>query len=345
MGARDGMMLIGAGASAGGVEALLALVGGLPPDLPAAVLVVLHQAPTAPTVLPDLLDRRCALAVGHGRDGEVVERGRVYVAPPDRHLLVHDGRLVVSRGPKENGHRPSVDPLFRSLALAAGPSAVGVVLSGMLDDGAAGLLGIVRHGGTAVVQDPEEAVFPDMPRAALHQVPGAVVRPVAELATVFAALAERPVLGGAGASTQLRYEVAVARNDTGSFARSDPPGPPAGLSCPDCSGPLFDLSEQHLLHYRCRVGHSWTEESLHAEQEGRVEDALYAALQALEEKAALQHRIAASAAARNSTRLVTRARDSAHDALRAASQVRGLLTEPAGDGAPAQETTTDGEVS
>ncbi|GAA4940513.1 two-component system chemotaxis response regulator CheB [Actinomycetospora succinea] len=344
MDARDGTTLIGVGASAGGVEALLDLAEGLPADLPAAVFVVLHQLPTAPTVLPNLLGRRCALPVEHGRDGAVVERGRVYVAPPDHHLLVHDGRLVVSRGPKENGHRPSVDPLFRSLALEAGPSAIGVVLSGMLDDGSAGLLEMVRHGGTAVVQEPEEALFPDMPRAALHQVPGAVVRPVAALAEVFVELAARPSLGGRGASEQLVYEVAVARNDTTEVARSDPPGPPAGLSCPDCSGPLFDLSERHLLHYRCRVGHSWTEESLHVEQNGRVEDALYAALQALEEKAALQHRIAATAAARNSSRVVTRARETAHDALRAASLVRALLVEPAGRTSSTEETTTNGEV-
>jgi two-component system, chemotaxis family, protein-glutamate methylesterase/glutaminase len=344
MDARGGTTVIGMGASAGGVEALLDLAGRLPAELPAAVLVVLHQSPTAPTVLPHLLGRRCAMPVEHARDGAVVEAGRMYIAPPDHHLLVKDGRLVVSRGPRENGHRPSVDPLFRSLALEAGPSAVGVVLSGMLDDGAAGLLGIVRHGGTAVVQDPEEAMFPDMPRAALRQVPGAVVRPVAGLAEVFTELAARPVLGGRGVSRQLVYEVAVARNDSDDLVDTDPPGPPAGLSCPDCSGPMFDLSEEQLLHYRCRVGHSWSEESLRAEQDGRVEKALYAALQALEEKASLQHRIAATAAARNSSRVVDRAQEAAHEALRSASLVRGLLAEPPSRTTPVDDTTTNGEA-
>lgn len=337
-------MTIGIGASAGGVETLLHLVAGLPPDLPAAVLVVVHQASTAPAVLPDLLDRRCPLAVDHGRDGQIAEPGRVYLAPPDHHLLLRDGGLVVSRGPRENGHRPGIDPLFRSLALDAGPSAVGVVLSGMLDDGAAGLLAIVRHGGTAVVQDPQEAQFPAMPQAALRQVPDATVRPVAEMADVFSELAIRPVLGSRHTSEQLRYEVAVAGNDRGTIADTDPPGSPAGLSCPDCSGPLFDLSEPDLLQYRCRVGHAWTEESLRAEQDNRTENALYAALQALEEKAALQHRVAASATARNSTRVAERARESAHEALREASVVRELVTGPADASTPTHEPTRNGTV-
>ncbi|MCD2194702.1 chemotaxis protein CheB [Actinomycetospora endophytica] len=326
MSMRQRTIHIGIGASAGGVEALLALVAKLPADLPAALFVVLHQAPDAPTVLPRLLGRRCALPVAHVRDGDEVGPGHVYVAPPDHHLLVHEGRVSVSRGPRENGHRPGVDPLFRSLALEAGPAAVGVVLSGMLDDGAAGLLGIVRHGGAAVVQDPEDALFPGMPHAALRQIPGALVRPAADMAALFTELAARPVMGGHGTSRQLAYEVEVARDGAGAVAESDPPGPPSGLTCPDCSGPLFDLSEEQFLHYRCRVGHAWSEESLRAEQDNRVERALYTALQALEEKSALQHRIAATAGAAGSGRVASRARETAHDAMASAALVRDLLS-------------------
>jgi two-component system, chemotaxis family, protein-glutamate methylesterase/glutaminase len=170
-------VLVGVGASAGGVEALLALVAGLDEDLPAALFVVLHQAAAAPTVLAGLLARRCRLPVEDARDGAPVRLGRVVVARPDHHLLVRDGHVVLGRGPREDGHRPGVDPLFRSLAHEAGPGAVGVVLSGLLDDGAAGMLEIVRHGGSAVVQEPAEARHDSMPRAALARVPTAVVTP------------------------------------------------------------------------------------------------------------------------------------------------------------------------
>lgn len=319
--------LIGIGASAGGVEALLELVAEIPEDLPAALFVVLHQSPGSPGVLPRLLGRRCPLTVDTVRDGEHVVPGRIYVAPPDHHLLVRDGQVRVSHGPRENGHRPGVDPLFRSLALEAGPSAVGVVLSGMLDDGAAGVLAIVRHGGVAVVQDPDDALFPGMPRACLRQVPGAVVRPASGMAEVFGELVARPVIKGRGAGEQLAYEVEVASDTTGSSGQEEPPGPPSGLTCPDCSGPLYDLSEQHLLHYRCRVGHAWSEESLRTQQDDRVERALYTALQALEEKAAVQHRIMGSATARGSTRVADTARDAAHQALASAELVRGLLSD------------------
>ncbi|WP_433785843.1 chemotaxis protein CheB [Actinomycetospora sp. CA-101289] len=170
--------LVGVGASAGGVQALLVLAGDLAADLPATVLVVLHQSPVGPTVLPALMARRCALPVRHARDGEPLRAGEVLVAPPDHHLLAGDGRAEVVQGPREDGHRPAVNPLFRSIA---GPGGIACVLSGLLDDGAAGLVEVVRRGGTAVVQDPDEALFDSMPRAALARVPDAVVRPLARI--------------------------------------------------------------------------------------------------------------------------------------------------------------------
>lgn len=197
-------LVIGVGASAGGVETLSAFVAGLDPDLPAAVLVVLHQSADAPGVLPDLLDRRCPLPVQVARDREALELGHVYVAPPDHHLVVRDRGIAVTRGPKENGHRPGVDPLFRSLALEYGPSAVAIVLSGMLDDGAAGILAVVRHGGTAVVQDPEESLYPGMPEAALRQVPGALVAPAAKIGPLLTDVLGRPQLGDRRPSSELR---------------------------------------------------------------------------------------------------------------------------------------------
>jgi two-component system chemotaxis response regulator CheB len=326
-------VVIGVGASAGGVEALLTLAEGLDADLAAVVLVVLHQPADAPTVLPHLMDKRSALPVRHARHGDELVGGTVLLAPPDHHLLLVEWRLEVTRGPRENGHRPAIDPLFRSLALEVGAAAVGCVLSGLLDDGAAGLLEVVRHGGAAVVQDPDDALYESMPRAALDQVPGAVVRPVAELGTTFAQLTSRPVLGrrrsvGTGQpSRRLAHEVAASRAGAIVDDQAEPDGPPAGLVCPDCSGPLYDLSENHLLRFRCRVGHAWSQQSLSSQQNAGIERALFTALQALEDKADLQHRIASSATTRGSTRTATRARDSAHDALRSAGLIRDLLAE------------------
>lgn len=326
--------IIGVGASAGGVEALLELAASLDADLPAAVLVVLHQPADAPTVLPHLMDKRCALPVRHAEPGDRVVPGTVLLAPPDHHLLVVDDRLEVTRGPRENGHRPAIDPLLRSIAVAGGPSAIGCVLSGLLDDGAAGLLALVRHGGTAVVQDPDEAPYSSMPRAALDQVPGAIVRSISELGATFSQLAARPVIGGRRPSPELVREVALVRAGASVDESHRPPGPPAGLVCPDCSGPLFDLSEDNLLRYRCRVGHAWSEQSLSSVQDDGIERALFTALQALEGKADLQHRIARSASDRGSARIAERAREAAHQALQSASLVRDLLADRrTGDGA------------
>ncbi len=318
------LKLVGVGASAGGVDALIRLVAGLDPQLQAAVLVVLHQSSAAPTVLPEILSRHCRLEVVPGRDGDPLRAGRVHVAPPGHHLLVEKGHVRLSRGPKENGHRPGIDPLFRSLALEAGPEAVGVVLTGMLDDGAAGLLDIVRHGGAAVVQEPVEAMYDGMPGAALDQVPGAAVRPVAAIGAALGEILDRSPLGGHRPSDQLVYEVGVSRGDN-IVADRDPPGEPAGLACPDCDGPLFGVGSGGHGRYRCRVGHAWSSGSLGVAQDDTVERTLYSALRALEDKASLQHRVAEAAASTGQTGVATRARQAADAAHGDADVLRRLL--------------------
>ncbi|WP_083680320.1 MULTISPECIES: chemotaxis protein CheB [unclassified Pseudonocardia] len=318
---------IAIGASAGGIEALLELVPLLEPGLAAPVLVTVHQPAAATTVLPQLLARRGRLPVGHAQDGETLLPGRVYVAPPDRHLMVDKGRVVLSSGPKENGNRPAIDPLFRSLALDAGAGAVGVVLSGALDDGASGALEVVRHGGTVMIQEPDEALYPSMPLATLEQVPGAFVRPVAGLGAILPGVVDRagPLRSTGHGSARLRWEVAIARMEGSEMSAPDAAGTAAGLACPDCSGPLFEIHDGGLPRYRCRVGHAWSQHALGAQQEQSVETALYMALRALEDKAALQRRIAATAAEQGADRVVARARAAADEAVRSARVLRRLL--------------------
>ena len=182
MSARTSRDVVVIGASAGGVEALRTLVSGLPADLPAAVFVVLHMLPAGRSVLPEILARTSRLPVQAAEHGAPIERGRIYVALPDRHLLIDADRIDLSTDPPENLHRPAVDPLFRSAAHAYGARVVGVVLSGALDDGAAGLQTIVENGGGAIVQTPSDALYPSMPRAALQGSPDAWVVPIADMA-------------------------------------------------------------------------------------------------------------------------------------------------------------------
>ena len=163
-----GRDIVTIGASSGGVEALSALVGGLPADLPAALLVVLHSPEGMPSSLPRILSRSGPLEAAHPEDGDGIENGRIYVAPPGFHMLVEDGVVRLVRGPRENYHRPAADPLFRSAAVARGPGVVGVVLTGARDDGTAGLVAIKRRGGVTVVQDPDDALFRWMPESALR---------------------------------------------------------------------------------------------------------------------------------------------------------------------------------
>jgi two-component system, chemotaxis family, protein-glutamate methylesterase/glutaminase len=284
------------GASAGGVEALRAVVSGLPPDLPAAVVVVLHIPRGAPSALAGILDRAGPLPAVAAQQSAPLRAGTVYVAPVDHHVLVVERHLRLSHGPTENGHRPAIDPLFRSAALSHGPSAVGVVLSGTRDDGTAGLAAVAARGGTAVVQDPDDALYGGMPANALAQVPDALVHPAVKIGPVLGELLSRP-LGADRTGAADGLLIAETRMAEAGVPTTDRLGPatPSPFSCPSCNGVLFELPGAPAPRFRCRVGHAWSPDALEGEQAHAVDEALWAALRALEERADLLDRLAEDA--------------------------------------------------
>ena len=325
--------LVVVGASAGGVEALKELLTLLPADLPAAVCATLHLASGTRSMLADVLRRRSALPVRAAADDEELEPGTVYIAQPDSHLVVVDGRLVVARGARENGYRPSVDVLLRSAALAHGPKVVGVVLTGMLDDGTAGLAAVARYGGTALVQDPDEAEFSSMPRNALSGTPGAVALGLRALAEEVVRIVTSDDSGAPAAPEvdpeRRQRDEAEVRSALGvdpSLPDGSPVGTPSPYGCPDCGG-VLNLVPDDVLRFRCRVGHAHTAESLMREQSGTVEAALWTAMRALEERHDVAERLAdeAAAAGRDWSRLHFRRR--AEEAARSSEVLRVVLSE------------------
>ena len=275
------------GTSQGGVAALLALVKALPADFPAPVFVVMHVPPDSPSLLPQLLSAGSALAARHPQNEEVVEAGVIYVARPDHHLLLEGNRVLVTRGPKENRFRPSIDALFRSAAYTYGPRVIGVVLTGYLDDGTAGLWSVQRLGGVAVVQDPRDAEQPSMPTNVLEFVAADYVLPLAELA----ALLNRLTRERAPAKTRLsaaeldllKIEFTIAKQGGGFELGIIDKGRLTPFTCPDCHGALTQLIEGRLIRYRCHTGHAYSVSSLLSEVTESVESMLYQAMRGLEE--------------------------------------------------------------
>jgi two-component system, chemotaxis family, protein-glutamate methylesterase/glutaminase len=273
------------GASAGGVEALTLFASALPPDFPVPVLVVLHVPPTGLSVLPDILSRAGPLRATHADDGEELAAGHLYVAPPNSHLLVNDGKVELTRGPVENGHRPAIDPLFRSAAAVYDSRAVGVVLSGALDDGTAGLYAIKQAGGATLVQDPAEALYPGMPSSAIAYAQPDYVLPVGELVEQLVELTSTPN----GGRLEEEAMTEPAPNPSSEDAQ---PGELAPFSCPDCGGTLWENQQGEIVHYRCRIGHAYTAQSLIAKHSEAVERAMWSAYRALEERSAMLRRTA-----------------------------------------------------
>lgn len=320
------MRIVVIGASAGGLSALVDLTSGLPATLCACVLVVVHTRAEATSVLPEILSRSSVVPVSFATDGARLEAGRIFVAPPDQHLTVGRGIMRLSHGPKENGFRPAVDPLFRSAARCYGGDVMGVILSGALDDGTYGLKVVKDSGGIAVVQNPEEATHPGMPLSALRFVDVDHVADATDIAKLIVKWCG--VYEGEGVMAGRRdkdTEPQSLAGETDVEEMEHDFGPPSGLTCPDCGGALWEIHNGELARYRCHVGHQYTTEGLDAEQSDAVEGALWSAVRVLEEHADLRKRMADRAERSGMMAVATGFADSAVESQRQAHTIRELL--------------------
>jgi len=288
----DGLRgVVAIGASAGGVEALSRVAAGLAADVPYAYLMVLHVPAGAPSILDRIVDRNGPLPAVAAEDGDTLQPGQIYVSRPDRHLMVSDHRVMLSQGPTENGHRPAINALFRSVAVEFGPRAVGVLLSGVLDDGVLGLGAIRSRGGTTIGQSPEDALFAALPTNAQNA--GVLDRQAAASAigAVLKELSHRDIEEPDmehDAALNLENRIAMAPRFSTDF-NTEQLGAPSGYTCPDCNGSLISITKGH---FRCQVGHAWTAEALLAARDEEVEGALWVAVRSLQEKARLARQIA-----------------------------------------------------
>ena len=260
------------GASAGGIEALRAVLEGLADSVPAAIAAVIHIGPYA-AQLPGSLHNATKLPIRYAEDGEILQTGTVYLAPPDRHLLVNDTTLTLSHGPRENFTRPAVDPLFRSAAEYFGPVTIGLILSGNLSDGTAGLWEIKRRGGIAIVQDPAEAEYPGMPQSASQHVPVDYCVSAKDIGALISKLA-----------VQLAAKAPASRESVGEKPMSYSAQKPVALVCPECGGAMRQEQSGSFLQYRCHIGHVFARNDLAAAQLDSLEKSFGTALRQLKER-------------------------------------------------------------
>jgi two-component system, chemotaxis family, protein-glutamate methylesterase/glutaminase len=281
------------GASAGGFEAFKKIIADLPADFETPIFIVWHMSPDVRGVLPAVLNRLNTIHAAHAEDSENIEANRIYIAPPDHHLLLEDGQVRVTHGPKENRFRPAVDPLFRSAAYTYGTGVIGIVLSGSLDDGTAGLWTIKHYGGTAIAQDPEEAEFPSMPESAIREVNTDYVVPIAEIAPLLVKLSKEDI------STKQRpaddekaqMEIAIAREE-GSLEKSVfKLGEYSAYACPECHGVLTKIMDGNVTRFRCHTGHAYSTDTLLAAISEKIEDSLYNAIRGFDESILLLNHI------------------------------------------------------
>jgi two-component system, chemotaxis family, protein-glutamate methylesterase/glutaminase len=323
-----GRDIIVIGSSAGGIEALQALVSGLPADLPAALMTVQHMTPHFPSRLPQILSRAGPLPAMHPQDGDPIQHGHIYVAPPDYHLTLTYGQIQVRKGPKEHGTRPAIDPLFQSAARAYGPRVVGVILTGLLDDGTAGLIAVKVEGGIAVVQDPAEASFAAMPRSALRYLKVDYCLALEEIPPALVRLAQPPVTMREGEmmADTLDRACDLIRQEVAAVERGELVDCPTTTSCPDCGGTIWRIQEGELTQFQCREGHRYAPNSFLAEHAVTLERVMWTAARMLEERASLAREQAYTARQRHDQAGVESWEREAREAQRNAELIRQMLT-------------------
>jgi two-component system, chemotaxis family, protein-glutamate methylesterase/glutaminase len=290
-----GRNIVTIGTSAGGLEVLDKLIGQLPTDLPAAIFIVQHLAPesTGDALIQTLRKHRsfnCKLA----DNGEVFEKGRIYIGPPDHHILVKDKFILVTKGARENRYRPAIDPLFRSAAVTHGPSVIGVVLTGMLDDGTAGLIAIKRCGGIAVVQDPRDSAYPEMPQSALNNVEVDHCVPVSEMGGLLERLTHETPGRKMPIPRDIHTEAVIAERVLSDVVQVNGLGSQVPYNCPNCGGVLWQIDNADVERYRCHTGHSFTVAALLTSQTEKIEETLWTSLRMFEERKNLLNNMAKS---------------------------------------------------
>jgi two-component system, chemotaxis family, protein-glutamate methylesterase/glutaminase len=287
--------IIAIGGSAGGIAAIKTLCGALTPDIPAAICIVIHVGARGHNIIADIFQQRCPIPMETAVDGQKLQHGRAYVARADHHLIVEEGVIRLGRGPRENLARPAIDPLLRSAGLSYGSRAIGVVLTGMLNDGAAGLADLKRCGGVTIVQNPIEATEREMPLAALSASDVDYQTPIAELGALLNWLVVEPCGPSPPSPEDVRLEVEIALGHPTGTDEMNRLANPVALSCPACGGVMSQMRSAPPLRFRCQVGHAYTADSLSAEQEGSVDEAMRVALRIAEERAVLTQKMAEEA--------------------------------------------------
>jgi two-component system chemotaxis response regulator CheB len=322
---RAGHDIIVVGTSAGGLEALDTLVGGLPTDLPASVFVVQHMAPhnSGAALLRRLGKHKFRVALA--RNGERFRAGHIYIAPADNHLLLKASTMLVTKGARENRNRPGIDPLFRSAASTHGPRVVGVLLTGMLDDGTAGLIAIKRCGGLTCVQEPQDAAYAGMPQNALDNVEIDFCVPIREMGDLLGALASKERGAQVPVPEDIRIEAAIAERVLSDVAQVEGLGAQVPYNCPDCGGVLWEMDIAQSKRYRCHTGHSFTAPALLASQSEKIEEMLWIALRMFEERKNLLNSMSKAAESRT---LKESYRQRVEETEGYIVRIRGMLLDP-----------------
>jgi len=324
-----GRDLIVIGTSAGGLEALDQLIAQLPTDLPASIVIVQHMdLGNSGEPLLRRLGRHRAFHPKLARDGERLKPRQIFIAPPDNHLLIKKGKMLVTKGAAENRYRPGIDPLFRSAAVSHGSRVIGVVLTGMMDDGTAGLIAIKRCGGVTVVQDPRDAAYSGMPLSALDNVNVDFCVSIAEMGPLLTTLVCKPHGKSKAVPDDVRTEAVIAERVLSDISQVNGLGEQVPYNCPGCGGVLWKIDVAGEKRYRCHTGHSYSSLSLLASQSEKIEEMLWISLRMFEERKNLLTSMVEDSA---TAALKSKNRRQAKETQGYIDRIRAMLLDPKSD--------------